>query len=41
VRSFESLWVDPPHDNHPNLEGHARIGELLAAALASHRPGVE
>jgi lysophospholipase L1-like esterase len=32
-RAFESLWVAPPTDNHPNEEGHAIIGRLLAERI--------
>jgi lysophospholipase L1-like esterase len=37
-RRFESLWVKPPTDAHPNAEAHAILGELLAAAVAAHLP---
>jgi lysophospholipase L1-like esterase len=32
-RDFQSLWVAPPDDNHPNEEGHAIIGRLLAERI--------
>ena len=32
-RGFESLWVAPPVDNHPNEEGHTIIGRLLAEKI--------
>jgi len=35
-RDFESLWVKPPVDNHPNEEGHAIIGRLLAERILQH-----
>jgi lysophospholipase L1-like esterase len=37
-RPFESIWVAPPTDNHPNVEGHAVIGALLARVLEAHLP---
>ena len=36
-RDFQSLWVTPPTDNHPNEEGHAIIGRYLAAAILEQR----
>ena len=36
-RRFETLWVRPPSDNHPNVEAHALLGRLLAEAIAPHR----
>jgi hypothetical protein len=32
-RDFQSLWVAPPADNHPNEEAHAIIGRLLAQRI--------
>jgi lysophospholipase L1-like esterase len=32
-RGFKSLWVAPPLDNHPNQEGHAIIGRMLAEKI--------
>lgn len=36
---FEDLWVAPElSDNHPNVEGHAIIGDVLAGAIRRHLP---
>lgn len=36
---FEDLWVAPERsDNHPNVEGHAIIGDVVAGAIRRHVP---